>query len=900
MTNRSRWKKTVAVTLRLIVLLVAGVCIAVAASCGSTEHRELESIGSTTAGLKSTTFASSQYIFGRTTCDTARAIETATVVMPPNMNSSCTSGRAFFSMGGWLQEASLGCLQNPGLCSSNCSSNPNSCVRQRRFSEPTIMNPASLPQTINTGVGSNQCTSASTAPMYVTAGGDTWLVRSGSNLVMFTAGLRRKTEFCNSPATCKDDCTNDPASACQPEWANGVNLSFVSSDCGNTWTPSLIIDNGDGNRNPAVPGTPCGNLDFFRAYVDPYKTAPSGHNYIYLMGFGGNACCGGVNFNALYRSGDGGRSFVKKAVLPGFTGLMGLTSFGDGSTVLFGCSEEHVGSPPHQAPRVLWSHGNDDTSFNTFEDPSLPACGMTLYYGNIFRFGPRGHSTISRMTSTTGTYNYFRFAYGHAPGAQNKVILGWGAIPRAGGTAEPHLREAGPITTIVPDTDIFHVSFIDPDPPSDTSLLYWEEINNLSKHNVRYSVVTGLRNYTTPRYLNLNASNPEPWVPTFPRDASGNMWGGEYDKGSAWYDPSSTSSMNVINYLAQWTQSHACPASTPTDPIHYNRVQVKEPKFTDTMPLALTTTPRSTDPGAAKLVTSGGVTQIHLFTADPNGAVQRAIYSENTNTWTGWSNVGSGGVTQRSATAVSWGPGRLDVFIIGTDNQMYHYPEQNGQQLLGGSGWEWLGAPPGGFIEGPGVTSVRSDHLFILGIGTGGAVYYKTWGPGWSDWQHLAGGFAYGAPAPFSFGPGRVEAFVRGTDNYLHQYIAWNDNTAGWEGRGAWFQLAHFGGAMTASPAAAVRDASRVDVVVGDGLYPYLTGPDGTGHSQIMHAWYDNGWSDFHSIGGILCGVGTNCAGSETGVAPHTSLAAVALSPNRVRVFYRALNKHIRVMAHNN
>jgi hypothetical protein len=93
-------------------------------------------------------------LFGRTACDTSLNIETATTVMPPGANPSCPNGRAFFSFGGWLQDTTLNCLGTPHLCPNNCALSPNACVRQRQFSDSSIMNlPVNLPQALKTDSG---------------------------------------------------------------------------------------------------------------------------------------------------------------------------------------------------------------------------------------------------------------------------------------------------------------------------------------------------------------------------------------------------------------------------------------------------------------------------------------------------------------------------------------------------------------------------------------------------------------------------------------------------------------------------------------------------------------------------------------------------------------------------
>jgi hypothetical protein len=82
--------------------------------------------------------------------------------------------------------------------------------------------------------------------------------------------------------------------------------------------------------------------------------------------------------------------------------------------------------------------------------------------------------------------------------------------------------------------------------------------------------------------------------------------------------------------------------------------------------------------------------------------------------WGGWQDLGG---TLTSAPAVaSWGPNRLDVFVRGQDDGLWH----------------------------------------------------KSWnGTKWSDWDQPITGKFQGAPAAVSWGPDRIDVFVRGMDNHV-------------------------------------------------------------------------------------------------------------------------------------
>jgi hypothetical protein len=58
-------------------------------------------------------------------------------------------------------------------------------------------------------------------------------------------------------------------------------------------------------------------------------------------------------------------------------------------------------------------------------------------------------------------------------------------------------------------------------------------------------------------------------------------------------------------------------------------------------------------------------------------------------------------------------------------------------------------------------------------IGTDGALWHKWWdGAAWRGWESL-GGVCVDAPGAASWGPNRIDAFVRGTDNAMwHKWYA--------------------------------------------------------------------------------------------------------------------------------
>jgi len=120
----------------------------------------------------------------------------------------------------------------------------------------------------------------------------------------------------------------------------------------------------------------------------------------------------------------------------------------------------------------------------------------------------------------------------------------------------------------------------------------------------------------------------------------------------------------------------------------------------------------------------------------------------------------------KSIAVVSWGPNRLDIFALGTDNSMFQ-KTWNGEWLPSPKGWQPIG---GTFASPPAVVSWGPNRLDIFALGTDNSMFLKTWNKEWlpspKGWQPIGGTFA-SPPAVVSWGPGRIDIFALGTDNSM-------------------------------------------------------------------------------------------------------------------------------------
>jgi hypothetical protein len=188
----------------------------------------------------------------------------------------------------------------------------------------------------------------------------------------------------------------------------------------------------------------------------------------------------------------------------------------------------------------------------------------------------------------------------------------------------------------------------------------------------------------------------------------------------------------------------------------------------------------------------------------------------------GWHSLG--GVLTSKPGAASWAPNRLDAFVRGTDQQMWHTWWEGAQW----GGWEPLG---GVLTTGPAAAAWSPGRLDVFARGTDQQLWHKWWdGTQWGGWEPL-GGVLNSGPAVASWSAGRLDVMVEGTDQQVwhrsYDGIQWN----GWEPLGA---------QTTAEPAAASWAPGRLDL--------FVRNLDGT----LGHRFYDAQWSSWEWYAGSL------------------------------------------------
>ena len=116
-----------------------------------------------------------------------------------------------------------------------------------------------------------------------------------------------------------------------------------------------------------------------------------------------------------------------------------------------------------------------------------------------------------------------------------------------------------------------------------------------------------------------------------------------------------------------------------------------------------------------------------------------------------------------NVTSVSWNSSAVHLFVRGADNSLW-------SRWWDGATWypTWYNLG-GQFTSGLGVASWAPGHLDVFGVGTDSQIWQRQYDAGWSGFTPVGfppGGLAAGSsPDAVSSGPGRIDLIVRGSDN---------------------------------------------------------------------------------------------------------------------------------------
>src|SRR5689334_16778080 len=119
-----------------------------------------------------------------------------------------------------------------------------------------------------------------------------------------------------------------------------------------------------------------------------------------------------------------------------------------------------------------------------------------------------------------------------------------------------------------------------------------------------------------------------------------------------------------------------------------------------------------------------------VFVRDGYGALDQKSYSPDTNSWSDWFNLAGSISAGDAPAAVSWGPGRLDVFVRTAGGVLGH------TALTSTAGWSAWESFPGGIASAPAVGAWAAGRLDVFARGPGNELLHKWYDvSGWHAWE---------------------------------------------------------------------------------------------------------------------------------------------------------------------
>ena len=221
------------------------------------------------------------------------------------------------------------------------------------------------------------------------------------------------------------------------------------------------------------------------------------------------------------------------------------------------------------------------------------------------------------------------------------------------------------------------------------------------------------------------------------------------------------------------------------------------------------------DTDSAIAMNSDGRLQVFIVGAN-NQVYYKTQTAAGSSTWTGWTSLGGGIKADTSPAVARNSDGRLQVFVVGTNNQLYYKTQTAAGSSTWSSAWTSLG---GGLRANtdPIVIANNDGRLQVFVVGTNNQLLYKTqsspnsntWSPAWTS---LGGGIkADTSPAVARNSDGRLQVFVVGTNNQLQYRAQTAAGSSTWSP--AWASL---GGGLRANtdPIVIANNDGRLQVFV--------------------------------------------------------------------------------------
>lgn len=217
--------------------------------------------------------------------------------------------------------------------------------------------------------------------------------------------------------------------------------------------------------------------------------------------------------------------------------------------------------------------------------------------------------------------------------------------------------------------------------------------------------------------------------------------------------------------------------------------------------------------------------RLELFARRSNNQLMRAAYDPQTKQTTSWTTVPGSPQIQGRPSVVSWGSGRLDLFVRATDNSVRHFWEWLDGNGTPHAGWESMG---GSVTSSPAVTSDGSGRLRIFAAGQDSTIWTRSYNSGWTSWNRLSTQTISGDIGAVAWGSNRLDLFATLPNQGGQLGHFWqNGSASGWETMDIY----------ATDPVVASSKSGRLDLFAVSFNYP-------------VYRWYEGSWSSWMDLGG--------------------------------------------------
>lgn len=225
--------------------------------------------------------------------------------------------------------------------------------------------------------------------------------------------------------------------------------------------------------------------------------------------------------------------------------------------------------------------------------------------------------------------------------------------------------------------------------------------------------------------------------------------------------------------------------------------------------------------------TSWGAGRMDLLVRGSDNALWHLAFN---NAWAPWQSLA--GDIRGKPSVVSWEPGTLGVFVRGADDKLWH------RHFSAGSWGRWQKLGDVQFDGNPEAVSWGRGHYDVFVRAKSGEqwhTWYSAQCGGWCGWENQSG-ILYSDPETISWEPGHLDVFHRGSDSRLYHR---------WFGAYGWSGYAQLGThQFYGKPNAVSWGWGHIDV--------FARGLD---HSLIHHPymyWPCQNWCGWGTQGGLL------------------------------------------------